>query len=587
MKKNLFFLPMLLVILFSCTIESPLSNVVENEDIPLTRSSVTTEDMDRPLILGARLENPYSVANMKLAAQSLLDKGHAISLHPNNITSTHVYVKFLPQNESELNDLVQFDIELFDFPLDYEILEPGNEYRQPGLADSVPNNRYASIEKDYWLSIKPSILSEYEIVENLYIPESIPITKSGASVLDEATIDMLVDESMLLTGNVDPSIIQTGANNRKWTPAGRIRAYDNIAKSYIPLKNAKIRVWRWFTVYKAYTDANGLFRCNGSFDGPAHYSIKWESNRWDIRDGHIGQANYNGPKKKGDWMLDINGGKSLRYATIHRALQRFYYGDTYGLSRPANSRKEKIAYLHRNAKDGRYGDYNRQWGLGVWSDIRVFGYDKDGNEIPMSEVLSTTFHELGHAAHYTNATYHYKKSNSLIIESWARCVQYHLTNKEYDELGVRDLLYEYEDLVLPIEHMEVENNGSMTLADFEFFIPVERWRDMKPDYNYNFQAWHIGQSEYSPIFIDLTDDYNQRKYFKAIDYKNNYRTNYAVNHPEDFISEVPISEIENMVFSSHSLGVIKMKLKNYAIAYPMMARCLTEKNINTLFESYE
>lgn len=273
MKKNLFFLPMLLVILFSCTIESPLSNVVENEDIPLTRSSVTTEDMDRPLILGARLENPYSVANMKLAAQSLLDKGHAISLHPNNITSTHVYVKFLPQNESELNDLVQFDIELFDFPLDYEILEPGNEYRQPGLADSVPNNRYASIE--------------------------------------------------------------------------------------------------------------------------------------------------------------------------------------------------------------------------------------------------------------------------------------------------------------------------MTLADFEFFIPVERWRDMKPDYNYNFQAWHIGQSEYSPIFIDLIDDYNQRKYFKAIDYKNNYRTNYAVNHPEDFISEVPISEIESMVFSSHSLGVIKMKLKNYAIAYPMMARCLTENNINTLFESYE
>lgn len=47
------------------------------------------------------------------------------------------------------------------------------------------------------------------------------------------------------------------------------------------------------------------------------------------------------------------------------------------------------------------------------------------------------------------------------------------------------------------------------------------------------------------------------------------------------------SEIENMVFSSHSLDAIKMKLKNYAIAYPMMARCLTEKNINTLFESYE
>lgn len=102
----------------------------------------------------------------------------------------------------------------------------------------------------------------------------------------------------------------------------------------------------------------------------ADMKIVWESDRWDIRDGNTVQAYFNGPKIHGEpWNVDIYNGdlKALRYAAIHRAAFRHYFGNNCGLTRPGNTRKEKIAYFH-DSRDY-MGRYLTQMGsTGIWSD---------------------------------------------------------------------------------------------------------------------------------------------------------------------------------------------------------------------------
>lgn len=79
-----------------------------------------------PTILGAQLPNPYLVENM-LDAKKSLDIKDIESINEFNISTSHIYVKFEPQNSDELTELYLDDrLILFDIPLDYEIITLGN-----------------------------------------------------------------------------------------------------------------------------------------------------------------------------------------------------------------------------------------------------------------------------------------------------------------------------------------------------------------------------------------------------------------------------------------------------------------------------
>ena len=501
-------------------------------------------------VLGQQLENPYSVENMRKALGNLSPTTRS-GITDMDIQPTHYYVKFHPRTTEELDLLVQDStIIWYDIPLDYEIEEYGSYYHDPSIPDSLPTFQYASIEVAKWPAVS-TIGIDYEILSELFIPDEDKdeeegeriITRSGAK-WSEALTDALVEESLRMTGNEDEGELESQTRGRsKWRPAGRITAYDNIVGGAIPLHYVRVRARRWFTTHVGYTNADGYYSCNGQFKRPANYSIAWETSRWDIRDGNIVQAYYNGPKKTGNWDLYISANKSIRYATIHRALYRFYFGNTNGLKRPTNTRKEKIAYLHKKG-DGINGDYNRQWGMGVWSDIRIYGQNDNGWR-EMSEIYSTTSHELGHAAHYTNNRNTFGKCKTNLIESWARCVQYILTNQEYKELGVFNKLPDYP-----------ENNS------------------------YNFQVWNprMYDRNYTPLFIDLIDDFNQRT----------HQGNNAI-YPDDEIHDMPVSVVQDIVFRSKSFSDVKRLLLDYAAKNKQAAQLynLTPETINRLFTVYE
>ncbi|WP_141417563.1 hypothetical protein [Alistipes onderdonkii] len=514
-------------------------------ELPPTSSQIITDGMT---VLGQQLENPYSVENMRKALENLSPKTRA-GITDMDIQPTHYYVKFHPRSAEELDILAQDStIIWYEIPLDYEIEEYGGYYHDPTIPDSLPTYQYASIEVAKWPAVS-NIGVEYEILSDLFIPDEDKdeedddgiMTRSGTK-WNEALTDALVEESLRMTGNEEDGESEQQTRGRsKWRPAGRITAYDNIVGGAIPLNYVRVRARRWFTTHIGYTNANGYYSCNGRFKRPANYSIAWETSRWDIRDGNIVQAYYNGPKKTGNWDLYISANKSIRYATIHRALYRFYYGNTNGLKRPTNTRKEKIAYLHKKG-NGINGDYNRQWGMGVWSDIRIYGQGNNGWR-EMSEVFSTACHELGHAAHYTNNRNTYGKCKTNLIESWARCVQYILTNQEYKELGVFNKLPK----------------------DLDFNV-------------YNIQAWYKGYSNYTPLFIDLIDDFNQRT----------HQGNNPI-YPDDEIHDMPVSVVQDIVFRSKTFSDVKRLLLDYAAKNKHAAQLynLTPETINRLFTVYE
>jgi hypothetical protein len=100
---------------------------------------------------------------------------------------------------------------------------------------------------------------------------------------------------------------------RKWTPAATIKAYDDILDAYIPLDGVKVRITTFAFVKKtAITNIYGQV----SFDKrnrDVSYSIEWERDNWDIRDGGT-QAYYNGPNNtKSAWNLNIGKGLPSLY----------------------------------------------------------------------------------------------------------------------------------------------------------------------------------------------------------------------------------------------------------------------------------
>ena len=245
------------------------------------------------ITLGTKLENPYSVKNMRKAYENIKTQNlkNRTSSENVDIVATHLYVKFIPKTENEL-DIVKRDstLVLYDYPLDYEIGK-GDVYRDPNVPKSQPTPQYCAVDINYQFTSKV----EYEIIEELYIPdEDSDENKASRSLgLSQNFIDQLVDEALIITGNLDEEASKNSINARRtsWRPAGTIKVWDDnlgtsrrvieyktsksydystcgrgglpcptvtttrvpvygtMTGSYQPLEGVEVRARRWFTTH--------------------------------------------------------------------------------------------------------------------------------------------------------------------------------------------------------------------------------------------------------------------------------------------------------------------------------------------------
>ncbi|MDR2586607.1 MAG: hypothetical protein LBC84_10405 [Prevotellaceae bacterium] len=229
-----------------------------------------------------RLPNPYSLANM----QAVLD---SLTLFHVELQPTDYYVRFLPRDSSQLNDLIyNHHLELFNYPLDLDIGE-GEVYVDPTIPEGKPTWLYTTVKPNFEF---PKEIT-YQVLEPCYIPPDDPpilLTRSGSTF-------HLENEAFKRVGySIDQSIYpQTRSGS---IPSGVIRVLDNSLdpNQYVPVQGVKIRchtIVKWAT---AFTDHQGYYSIDRNFLIGPHYAIVFENNRgFDIWDGwvHITKATYN------------------------------------------------------------------------------------------------------------------------------------------------------------------------------------------------------------------------------------------------------------------------------------------------------
>lgn len=541
-------------------------------------------------ILGNQLEDPYDIKNMKQAYANL--KSSALGVPDLQIESTHKYMRFLPRNENEWSVLKSdTSVILYDYPLDFEIVNAGTSYHDPTLPNSAITWQYCVLPIGY---IIPEI--QHELIYEVYIPEEDDNTnQKSVSTINEFLAE-LEYESNRLTGNLTSSEKNLKSTNglwSKWTPKGTIKVWDNIIGStttytkvfshyecydcdtgepvpcagvfdprlriaapiddnickravynyiphttegmYIPLKQVSVHA-RWFTNIKTdLTDENGYFE-TGQFRNDVNYAIKWERSQYDIRDGGLLQAWFNGPKKQGDWNLNIGtGGKSIMYATIHRAAYKQFYGDNLDIRRPTGMGAIKLCYKDEYGTSVFWGDHID---FGIIPDIKIFGKESDGSYKTVDHIFGTTTHELGHLSHWhLIGIDNYAFTGIKIYESWADAVQWALTNDEYHTMGARF-------------------GGN---AAINYNCPHTNQLKWPVD---------VTQKEYSPIFIDLMDTYIQRVIKGA-------------GYPNDLISGYTLSYIQNNILrNSRGYSSLRDEVKSHKIAG------VTDAMIDELFMLY-
>ena len=138
------------------------------------------EQLHGKIVLGKRLENPYSTENMQAAYSSLYSTRSSRDV----VSTTHLYVRFLPENEADFRLLESRGLVLFDYPLDYEIAVEGSYYHDPDIPEDMPTWLYTAVPVDY---VFPDV--EYEILEECYIPdESKSRMSETSSVSAEAKV---------------------------------------------------------------------------------------------------------------------------------------------------------------------------------------------------------------------------------------------------------------------------------------------------------------------------------------------------------------------------------------------------------------
>ena len=564
-----------------------------------------------PIIFNPFTGNPYAVSTMREAFIELKDAGDlpADADVEDYIYTSHLYVKFSPESEEQIDALMaDSTMILYNYPIDNEMTEENDEYTiRPEEGDTTTVHFYTAIPSD---KVLPADIP-YAILEELYIPDECSGNNTSPSMktvsgddISENIINSLVDKAFLLAGDIvinpqnNPDAEQmSNQYNELWRPEGNISAYDDIWGGQVPLQGIEVRARRWFTTHKGTTDVNGNFVCDGTFRKAAVYSFKWKGEHWEIRNGSTAPAYYRGPKQIGYWNLCIESGKSLAYAAIHRAAYRWYHGNVQGLTRPGNVRKEKIAYFHKPHPNTTnlsvtYGDYRGQGGGGGIPDIRIWGKMNGYEMHPVSLIFKAVCHELGHAAHNICKHDNYTNSSDVVRNSWARCVEFLLTNQEYTEKNALNKLYDYRYIT---KYDEI--NGEIITYNVKIMIP---------DDTYNYQVWKNtdDEQEYIPLCIDLVDDYNQFEYFVVMNLSSNSNTapNAETNdylepifqqpylpsqYPKDNVC-IPPHIVEHFVFNNTSISAIKNAIIQYIQSNPTDAQeyDLTEHSVGQLFYNY-
>ena len=412
---------------------------VEKIDIDANSAEEST-----PTVLGTPLiGQPFSVANMKQASINLY--GHSIG-----ITVTHKYVRFKPANDEQLQLLAESeDLDVFDYPLDSDVLIEGDYYPQPGIG-----------ENDYpWLyAVVPVVFNypnvSYEVLQELHLPIDLGLEAEALRITGNLTNDNcgisriegpLVEPCDPVTG------IGCGGGNPgpvtvpNKVPAGYIKVQDTELGEDQPVPNVAIVARRWFKVDRTKTDKTGYFYCTKSFRNKVNILVKFTGSNVTVKavkglrfwqlwfplktsigkySGRLNNLSYtftdDGQAKTNRHKLWVAGTAVASFADFNKLVWQESIGEaptglhilltTFGQggSAPMNRHRNNVGAIPREFVNyfvanpgvsfvGQLVNYLYNTKLVAATDVTI-SYAIPG--LPSSRLRAGIYHELAHASHF-------------------------------------------------------------------------------------------------------------------------------------------------------------------------------------------
>ena len=109
------------------------------------------------IVLGSRLQNPYTTENMTKALHSL----YSTRADRVDVKTTDLYVRFLPSDQSQYDQLRSLGLDLMDHPMDYDIVVEGDWYHDPDVPAEDVTWQYAVVPRNFkFPEIRYEILDE-------------------------------------------------------------------------------------------------------------------------------------------------------------------------------------------------------------------------------------------------------------------------------------------------------------------------------------------------------------------------------------------------------------------------------------------
>ena len=274
-------------------------SVVQNQTVSnnITSSSVDPDNGDIPIILGRKLPNPYSLSHMQEAVNILY--GSSFPLSP-----SHLYIRFKPSTSDQLVALDETEeLELQDYPMDYELIQDGDFYQDPSLSTEEFPWLYTVVPVGY--SFPQGI--HYQVLEQLYLPTNNEILEDLAEsilagahyisvrednfdvsrmvTIERADVEVQSFNYIVSEGNCwEPSDLYGtrirwpdcglggGGNGGSTTPVSPPGIFVEeqtlclpLSSKTLPLRQVNIVAKRWFKFWKGYTDDNGKFIVTKNF----------------------------------------------------------------------------------------------------------------------------------------------------------------------------------------------------------------------------------------------------------------------------------------------------------------------------------
>lgn len=157
MKLKILYSLIFISFLLSCRKDN--EDLFDKNDFVNKNVGLSNNDDDEFIKLGNKEPSPYTISNINDAC---------LLLGIPTKSSTHAYIKIIPRNAEEYAELNEReDIELWEFPMDYEIINQGYFYREDGALPGDIQPLYAVIPQNQDLTGY-----NFSILELLYFPSN-------------------------------------------------------------------------------------------------------------------------------------------------------------------------------------------------------------------------------------------------------------------------------------------------------------------------------------------------------------------------------------------------------------------------------